>query len=330
VEGDQPHESSAQGASHAGFRAVAVALVANMGVAAAKLIGFLITGSGSMVAEFAHSVADTGNQILLLAGRRESERRPDPTHPFGYGAVRFLGAFVVAVLLFGLGAVFSMAEGVNKLIHPHPLDNLPVALAILVVAIVLEALSFRAGVAAANQTRRGEGWVRFVRSTRIPELAVLLVEDTGALVGLVIALVAVAVSALTGNTVFDAVGSLGIGVLLGVNSVVLGIEMTSLLVGETASPDELQEIEERLATTPGIRRVVHLRAVHLGPEELLVGAKVLFTPGLTVEEAAAVVDEAESAVRSAVPSAVWIYIEPGRTDEASPAVAPANNDPGEL
>jgi cation diffusion facilitator family transporter len=289
-----------------------VALVANIGVAAAKLIGFLITGSGSMVAEFAHSVADTGNQILLLAGRRESERRPDPTHPFGYGAVRFLGAFIVAVLLFGLGAVFSLAEGVNKLIHPHPLDNLPVALAILVVAIVLEALSFRAGVAAANQTRRGQGWVRFVRSTRIPELAVLLVEDTGALVGLVIALVAVAVSALTGNTVFDAVGSLGIGVLLGVNSVVLGIEMTSLLVGETASPDELREIEEQLATTPGVRRVVHLRAVHLGPEELLVGAKVVFAPGLTVEEAAAVVDEAETAVRSAVPSAVWIYIEPGK------------------
>jgi cation diffusion facilitator family transporter len=297
---------------------VAVALVANMGVAAAKLIGFLITGSGSMVAEFAHSVADTGNQILLLAGRRRSERRPDPTHPFGYGAVRFLGAFIVAVLLFGLGAVFSLAEGVNKLIHPHSLDNLPVALAILVVAIVLEALSFRAGVAAANQTRRGQGWVRFVRSTRIPELAVLLVEDTGALVGLVIALVAVAVSALTGNTVFDAVGSLGIGVLLGVNSVVLGIEMTSLLVGETASPEELREIEGRLATTPGVRRVVHLRAVHLGPEELLVGAKVLFAPGLTVEAAAAVVDEAETAVRSAVPSAVWIYIEPGRTGEAAP------------
>jgi cation diffusion facilitator family transporter len=308
---------------------VAVALVANMGVAAAKLIGFLITGSGSMVAEFAHSVADTGNQILLLAGRRRSERRPDPTHPFGYGAVRFLGAFIVAVLLFGLGAVFSLAEGVNKLIHPHSLDNLPVALAILVVAIVLEALSFRAGVAAANQTRRGQGWVRFVRSTRIPELAVLLVEDTGALVGLVIALVAVAVSALTGNTVFDAVGSLGIGVLLGVNSVVLGIEMTSLLVGETASPEELREIEGRLATTPGVRRVVHLRAVHLGPEELLVGAKVLFASGLTVEAAAAVVDEAETAVRSAVPSAVWIYIEPGRTGEAAPAVAPGNHDPGE-
>jgi divalent metal cation (Fe/Co/Zn/Cd) transporter len=154
--------------------------------------------------------------------------------------------------------------------------------------------------------------VRFVRSTRIPELAVLLVEDTGALVGLVIALVAVAVSALTGNTVFDAVGSLGIGALLGVNSVVLGIEMTSLLVGETASPEELREIEEQLATTPGVRRVVHLRAIHLGPEELLVGAKVVFAPGLTVEEAAAVVDEAETAVRSAVPSAVWIYIEPGK------------------
>jgi cation diffusion facilitator family transporter len=306
---------------------VAVALVANLGVAAAKLVGFLITGSGSMVAEFAHSVADTGNQALLLVGRRQSERRPDPSHPFGYGAVRFLGAFIVALLLFGLGAVFSLAEGVNKLIHPHPLDDLPIALGILVVAIGLEALSFRAGVAAANQTRRGQGWVRFVRSTRIPELAVLLVEDTGALVGLGIALVAVAVSAITGNTVFDAVGTLGIGVLLAVNSVFLGIEMTSLLVGETASADQLRAIEERLATTPGVRRVVHLRAVHVGPEELLVGAKVLFAPGLSVEEAAGVVDEAEIAVRSSVPTAVWVYIEPGRTGESAPAVAPANHDP---
>ena len=302
-------------ASQAGFRAVAAALAANLGVAIAKLIGFVITGSGSMLAEFAHSVADTGNQVLLLVGRRGAERGPDPDHPFGYGAVRFLGAFIVAVLLFGLGAIFSLAEGVNKLIHPHALENLPVALGILVVAIVLEAASFRAGVAAANQSRRGQVWVRFVRTTRVPELAVVLIEDTGALIGLGIALVAVAVSALTGNTIFDAIGSLGIGVLLGFNSIVLGLEMTSLLVGESASSEEVAAIEEGLAATPGVRHVVHLRAVHLGPEELLVGAKVLFSPGLSAEAAAAVVDEAEVAIRSVVPSAQWIYIEPGRTEQ---------------
>lgn len=304
-----------QTASHEGFRAVVAALLANTGVAAAKLVGFLITGSGSMLAEFAHSVADSGNQVLLLGARRGSERQPDLDHPFGYGTVRFLGAFIVAVMLFGLGAVFSLAEGVNKLIHPHTLDNLPVAFGILAVAIVLEAASFRAGVAAANKSRRGQGWVRFVRSTRVPELAVVLVEDTGALVGLGIALVAIAVSALTGNTLFDALGSLAIGVLLGFNSIVLGLEMTSLLVGESATTEELAAIEAGLATTPGVQLVVHLRAVHLGPEELLIGAKVLFTPGLSAETAGVVVDEAEAAIREAVPSARWIYIEPGRAEE---------------
>lgn len=311
--------AGAGSASHASFRAVLVALLANIGVAVAKLIGFLVTGSGSLLAEFAHSVADTGNQVLLLVGRRGSERHPDRQHPFGYGSVRFLGAFIVAVMLFGIGAVFSVAEGIDKLVHPRQLENLPVGLTIIAVAIVFEALSFRSAVRAANKTRHGQGWVRFVRSTRIPELAVVLLEDTGALVGLLIALVAVGVSALTGNTVYDAVGSLGIGALLAFNSAVLGIEMTSLIVGESASPVEIEAIGRALRSTPGIARLVHLRAVHLGPEELLVAAKVIFSPGLSAEESAVIVDEAEVAVRAAVPAANWVYIEPGRAEGHRPA-----------
>ncbi|MDQ1361968.1 MAG: hypothetical protein QOJ44_2345 [Acidimicrobiaceae bacterium] len=300
-----------EGSKHTSTRAVIVALLANIGVAAAKLVGFLLTGSSSLVAEFAHSVADTGNQVVLLVGKQRSQQRADPLHPFGYGAYRFLGGFLVAEILFGLGAVFSIYEGVQKLIHPHALEFLPVAFAILAVTIALESWSLRTAVGAANQERENAGWLRFVRATRVPELAVLLLEDSGALLGLGFALVALVLTAITGSTVFDAAGSLAIGLLLGMNSVILGTEMVSLLVGESASDTQLKAVEDALARTEGIERVVHLRAIHVAPEELLVGAKVIFDPVLTVNEAAVVVDEAEVAIRAAVPSATWVYIEPG-------------------
>lgn len=302
---------AAPGAHGSDARAVVVAFLANLGVAAAKLGGFLLTGSGSMLAEFAHSVADTGNQALLLSGRKGSVRPPDADHPFGYGAFRFIGAFLVALLLFGLGAVFSIGEGVQKLLHPHRLDYVPVALVILGVAALLEVWSFQTAIVAANQSRLDQGWFRFIRSTRIPELAVLLLEDSGALLGLLVAFVALVVTAATGDTVYDAAGSLVIGALLAFNSILLGIEMVSLLVGESASAEQLATIEHALASTAGISTVVHLRALHLGPEELLVGAKVIFARGMSADEAAVVVDEAEVAIRSALPTAHWIYIEPG-------------------
>lgn len=305
-------------ASEAGFRAVAIALGANIGVAVAKLVGFLLTGSGAMLAEVAHSVADTGNQGVLLGGRRQAARSPDQEHPFGYGAARFLGGFLVAVVLFALGAAFSIGDGVLKLVRPHKLEDLALDVVILGVAIVFEAVSLRAAVKASRETRHGTGWFRFVRSTRVPELAVLLVEDSGALVGLAFAMTAVVLSALTGSTVFDAVGSLAVGAVLGVNSVVLGLEMSSLLVGETASSEELAAIRRALLDTPGMEHVVHLRAVHVGPEDLLVAAKVIFEAGLSAETAAVAVDDAEVAIRAAVPTASWIYIEPGRRSPELP------------
>jgi cation diffusion facilitator family transporter len=299
-------------ASEAGFKAVAVALGANVGVAAAKLVGFLLTGSGAMLAEFAHSVADTGNQGVLLGGRRQAARRPDQEHPFGYGAARFLGGFLVAVVLFALGAAFSVGEGVLKLVHPHKLEDLALDVIILGVAVVFEAVSLRAAVKASQEARHGTGWLRFVRSTRVPELAVLLVEDSGALAGLAVAMAAVILSAITGSTAFDAVGSLAVGAILGVNSVVLGLKMSSLLVGETASSEEIAAIGRALVGTPGIEQIVHLRAVHVGPEDLLVAAKVIFEAGLSADTAAVAVDDAEVAIRAAVATASWIYIEPGR------------------
>jgi cation diffusion facilitator family transporter len=297
---------------HASSVAVVAALLANVGVMAAKVAAFAVTGSGAMLAEAVHSMADTGNEGVLLAGLRRSHRRPDPRHPFGYGGVRFVGAFVVAVVLFGVGAVFSVADGVDKLLHPRHLEDLGVALGVVGVALVLEALSFRNAVSAANRTRGARNWWAFLRVTRQAEVAVLLVEDTAALVGLLIAAVTIALSAATGSPVYDAVGSLGIGAVLAFNAIVLGIEMTSLLVGETADPVQLALVRQALAATPGVDQVIHVRAVHVGPDELLVGAKVTFLPGTSAEEAAVVVDDAEVAVRSAVPWARWIYVEPGR------------------
>ena len=311
--------SNDSASNEAGFQAVAIALGANVGVAAAKLVGFLLTGSGAMLAEFAHSIADTGNQGVLLGGRRRAARSPDPEHPFGYGAVRFVAGFLVAEVLFTLGAAFSVGEGVLKLVHPHQLGDLPLGIAILGVAILLETVSLRAAVRASHESRQGRGWLRFIRSTRVPELAVLLVEDSGALAGLIIALAAVSLSALTGSTTFDAIGSLAVGALLGVNAVVLGIEMTSLLVGETASDDELAAIERAIVNTSGITRLIHLRAVHIGPEDLLVAAKVVFETGLSAENAAVIVDDAEVLIRAAVPNATWVYVEPGRRTPPLPA-----------
>lgn len=315
-DGPEMHQPSAGGGTPSeeprGRAAVVAALAANVAVAGAKIFGFVLTGSGAMLAEAIHSIADTGNEGILIGGMHRARRRPDARHPFGYGSFRFLGGFVVAAMLFGVGAGFSVAEAIDKLVHPHPLGDLTVDLVIVVVAAGFEALSFRNAVKTANTLRTDQGWWGFVRSTPQPEVAVLLIEDTSALIGLLLAGVSVGLSALTGSPLYDALGSLAIGCVLAFNAVVLGVEMTSLLVGESADPRQLALVAQGLSDTAGVERVIHVRAVHVGPDELLVAAKVTFTPGMTAEEAAAVVDEAEVAVRGAVPAARWIYVEPGR------------------
>jgi cation diffusion facilitator family transporter len=278
-----------------GTVAVIAALLANLGIAVAKFIGFLITGASSILAEAFHSVADSGNQAMLLLGSR---------------VVRYFAAFLVAVVLFTLGSLFSLYEGYDKLRHPHELESPAVALAILVVALVLEGLSLRTAVREASPMRGRQSWWSFIRTTKQPELAVVLLEDTAAELGLSFALLGVGLAAITGDPLYDALGTLAIGALLAVVAVVLGFEMYSLLLGEAASPEEQTTIRDTLAAAPGIARLVQLRTMHLAPEEVLVAARVELDHNLSSDDAARVIDEAQARLREAAPSARIIYLEP--------------------
>ena len=248
-----------------GRTAVVAALLANLGIAVAKFAGFLVTGASSMLAEAFHSVADSGNQAMLLFGGRVARREPDSNHPFGHGRVRYFAAFLVAVVLFTLGSLFSFFEGYQKLRHPHELESPAVALVILVVALVLEGLSLRTAVREASPMRGQQSWWSFIRTTKQPELAVVLLEDTAAEVGLGFALLGVGLSAITGDGLYDALGTLAIGGLLAAVAIVLGVEMYSLLLGEAASPEEQEAVRRAIASTPGVARLIQLRTMHLGP-----------------------------------------------------------------
>lgn len=291
-------------------RAIIAALLANAGIAVAKFIGFLITGSSSMLAESVHSVADTSNQGLLLWGQRQAGKAADGLHQFGYGRSRYFYSFVVALVLFTLGAAFALYEGYQKIIHPHELTSPFVAIAILVVAIGLESYSFRTAVKESLPLKGSAGWWRFIRTSRNPELPVVLLEDTGALVGLVLALAGVGLTMATGDPIWDGIGTLCIGLLLGVIAVVLMVEMHSALIGEGATPAEGEAIVAALEQTANVDRLIHLRSQYFGPEELLVGAKIALPPGTDLATVAATIDAAEAAIRAAVPAATIIYLEP--------------------
>jgi cation diffusion facilitator family transporter len=292
-----------------GARTIIAALAANAGIAVAKFAGFLVTGSSSMLAEAVHSLADTVNQGLLLIGRRTSRRRATKEHPFGFGRERYLYAFVVALLLFTLGAVFALYEGVHKVADPHPLDDPLVAVGILVLAMGLEGFSFRTAIRESREHKGDESWWRFIRNATVPELPLVLAEDTGALIGLVFALCGVGLSLLTGDPVWDGVGTLAIGCLLGVIALTLIVEMKSLLIGEGADPDLLAAISDEL-TNGQVTRVIHIRTQYLGPDELLVAAKIALVPELPLREVATAIDDAEARVRARVPLATMIYLEP--------------------
>ena len=296
-------------AGHGGTRAIIAALLANAGIATAKFIGWLITGSSSMLAEAVHSVADTANQGLLLLGGRQARRAATREHPFGYGRDRYFYSFVVALLLFSLGSVFALYEGIHKLESHEPLTSPLVAVGILVVAIGLETYSFRTAIKESRPLKGSGTWWQFIRQSKVPELPVVLLEDFGALIGLVLALLGVGLTVLTGDSIFDAFGTIAIGLLLGVIAVILIVEMKSLLIGEGATRPVLTRINEGL-TGGGVARVLHVRTQYIGPEELLVAAKIALTPGLPVEDVAREIDAAEARVREAVPDARLIYLEP--------------------
>ncbi|MDR3035837.1 MAG: cation diffusion facilitator family transporter [Kitasatospora sp.] len=304
------------------------ALAANLGIAVTKLIAFLITGSASLLAETVHSVADSGNEVLLLVGRRRSGRRETRLHPFGFGRERYFYGFIVAVMLFAVGGIYSVYDGVRKIIHPEQLTTPAVAFAVLGVAIVLEAFSLRTAVSRSNDVRGRLGWTAFIRRSKAPELPVVLLEDTAALTGLVFALIGVTLAVVTGDGAWDGAGSLAIGVLLCCVAGVLAVEMKSLLIGESASAEAERAIVAALESGPEIDCVIHLRTVHIGPESLLVGAKIAFRRNLTTAEISAAINSAERRVREAVPIAEVIYLEPdlyrpALDDASDPAVRAA-------
>ncbi|MFE7846246.1 cation diffusion facilitator family transporter [Microbacterium sp. NPDC057407] len=294
-----------------GSKAILAAFLANMGIALAKFIAWFISGSASMLAEAIHSVADSGNQLLLMLGGRRAKKRADREHPFGYGRERYVYAFVVSIILFSVGGLFSIYEGVEKLTHPHELTNYWIPIAVLVIAIVLESFSLRTAIRESNHVRaRGQSWVSFVRHAKAPELPVVLLEDIAALTGLVFALFGVGMTFLTGNPIFDAIGTLMIGALLILVAIALGIETKSLLVGEGATDADHDRIVDAIAAGSEVEKLIHIKTLYLGPDELLVAAKLGFASDRPLGEVAADIDRIEQRVREAVPTARVIYLEP--------------------
>ena len=291
-------------------KAIIAAFFANLGIALAKFAGFALTASASMLAEAVHSVADTSNQGLLILGGRRSRRAATPMHPFGFGRERYFWSFIVALVIFSLGALFALFEAEEKLRHPHEIESPLVAVAILGVAIVFESFSLRTAVHESRAVKGDASWWSFIRHSRGPELPVVLLEDLGALVGLAFALVGVVLADVTGNARFDAVGSLAIGLLLAAIAIVLMIEMKSLLMGETATEDTERTIRHAVERRPPVRRLIHMRTQHLGPEELLVCLKVELDGTLDASTVVTAINDIEAEVRRAVPAARIMYVEP--------------------
>ncbi|MFC4784133.1 cation diffusion facilitator family transporter [Nocardioides sp. MAHUQ-72] len=304
-----------------GTKAVVAALFANLGIAVTKFVAFFLTGVSSMLAEAIHSVADSGNQVLLLLGGKKAQKDATPQHPFGYGRERYVYSFIVSIVLFSVGGLFALYEAYHKYheihaAHGHPADSILdsrwwwVPPLVLGIAIVLEGLSFRTAIAETNKIKGAATFPQFIRRAKQPELPVILLEDFAALVGLGFAFVAVVLSLVTENLYYDVIGTALIGLLLVAVAVVLGLETKSLLLGESASLPAQRRIADALQATDGVERIIHMKTMHLGPEELLVAAKIGVPAGATADVVAEAIDRAEQAVRAAEPTAQVIYLEP--------------------
>ena len=293
-----------------GNKAIIAALFANLGIAITKFIAWAFSGSSAMLAEGVHSLADTSNQVLLLRGGRLAKRAATPEHPFGFGRERYVYAFVVSIILFSVGGVFSIYEGVDKLQHPHPLENAWIPIVVLLVAIGLEIYSLSTAIRESNLVRGNQSWVEFVRRAKAPELPVVLLEDLAALLGLAFALTGVGLTIITGDSLFDALSTLAIGLLLIVVAIILGIETKSLLVGEGASAADANRIRDAINADPAVEALIHMKTLYLGPDEMLVAAKIAFVSGARVADVAATINAVEARIRAAVPLARVVYLEP--------------------
>ena len=296
--------------SEGSTKAILAALGANIGIAITKFFAAAVSGSASMFAEGIHSVADSGNQVLLIIGGKRAKRQASSTHPFGYGRSRYIYAFMVSIVLFSIGGLFSIIEGWNKLSHPHELEQAWLPLTVLGVAIGLESFSLYTALKAAKEERGTASLYQFIRHAKSPELPVVLLEDMAALLGLVLAFGGVGLTVLTGDPIWDAIGTLAIGVLLVLVAVILGAETSSLLVGEGATADDTEKIETALGSTRGVNSIIHMKTLYLGPEELMVAAKIAVDVDITGKDIAAIINDAEARIRAEVPTARVIYLEP--------------------
>jgi cation diffusion facilitator family transporter len=297
-----------------GRLAVVVAMGANFAVGLTKLLGFLITGSGAMLAEFMHSLADTGNQGLLLFGARQAKRGPSSGHPFGSGREEYFWAFVVGLVLFGVGGVVSIVEGVQKLIGgEHELTDPSVALVLLAVAAVIEGISLRTGLRVARQSL-GPGVPLFagLRRSRDPDVTIVVYEDTGALIGLALAFIGISASAITGDALYDALATVAIGLLLCAIAIILVVEMHGLLIGRPASRPDRASLEGAIMSVEGVDGIADLRTEHLGPDDLLVCAVVMIGESADLDRVVEIVQEVDARIQSSVESNVMSYVEPGR------------------
>ncbi|MEU7041554.1 cation diffusion facilitator family transporter [Streptomyces varsoviensis] len=293
-----------------GTKAIVAALGANLAIAVAKFVAFAFSGSSSMLAEGVHSIADSGNQALLLLGGKKAQKKASEEHPFGYGRERYIYGFLVSIVLFTIGGVFALYEGYEKIKEPHAVEHWYWPVGVLVFAIIAEGFSFRTAVKESNELRGKQSWVEFIRRAKAPELPVVLLEDFGALIGLVLALAGVGLALATGNGVWDGVGTLCIGVLLVAIALILAAETKSLLLGEAAGPDAVAKIRAAAVDGDTVTRVIHMRTLHLGPEELLVAAKIAVQHDDSAAEVADAINAAEARIREAVPIARVIYLEP--------------------
>jgi cation diffusion facilitator family transporter len=297
-------------AANGGTKAIVAALAAHLPSAVLKFVAIVLTLSSSMLAEAIHSLADSGNQLLLLIGGKRSQKAASPEHPFGYGRERYIYAFIVSIVLFSVGGLFALFEAWEKIQHPHAIegDFWWVPLAVLVGAIVAESFSFRTAIVESNHIRGQQSWIKFIRNAKQPELPVILLEDFGALLGLVFALFGVGLTLISGDGIWDALGTGMIGLLLVAIAVVLALETKSLLLGESATKSDVEKIQA--AIEAGGTRIIHLKTLHLGPEELLVAAKISIGRADSGQDIAQAIDDAEVRIREAVPIARVIYLEP--------------------
>jgi len=293
-----------------GKKTILAALIANLGIAIAKFVGFAITKSSTMLAEGIHSSADSANQLLLLMGTQRAKREPSSKHPFGYGRERYFWSFVVALILFSLGSLFAIYEGIEKIRHPHALNNASWAIGILIFGIFIESFSFRTAIVEARTIKGESTWSKFVVRSKQPEIPVVLLEDAGALFGMVIALAAISLVKITGEPIWDGIGTLSIGVLLGVIAIILAREMHSLIIGEAASEKDLSKIVNIIESNSQVAQLVEMRTQHLGPDEILIGVRVAFRENLQTKEIANLINQLEADIRIELKNAGPIFIEP--------------------